>query len=150
MTGSKEAVRPRSKETTVIGGLSEKESQTEASTAEDRSRRRLSNTRTEDSQASCSLDAITEEEVAKYKSAKDVWESIKVRYIGAARVQKARLQTLRNELKMLKMNDNESINDFAGKISGIVAKFKCLGSSLEEEVIVRKFLNTVPKKYLAI
>ncbi|GJW06110.1 zinc finger, CCHC-type containing protein [Tanacetum coccineum] len=48
------------------------------------------------------------------------------------------------------MNDNESINDFAGKISGIVAKFKSLGSTLEEEVIVRKFLNSVPKKYLPI
>ncbi|GJV76892.1 hypothetical protein Tco_1508476 [Tanacetum coccineum] len=89
-------------------------------------------------------------QVAKYKRAKDVWESIKVRYIGAERVQKGRLQTLRNELAMLKMNDNESINDFTGKISGIVAEFKSLGSSLEEEVIVRKFLNSVPKKYLSV
>ncbi|GJW21980.1 zinc finger, CCHC-type containing protein [Tanacetum coccineum] len=74
-------------------------------------------------------------QVSKHKNAKDVWESIKVRYIGAERVQKARLQILRNELEMLKMNDTESINDFAGKISGIVAKFKSLGSTLEEEVI---------------
>ncbi|GKD70180.1 zinc finger, CCHC-type containing protein [Tanacetum coccineum] len=93
---------------------------------------------------------LTEDEVSKHKNAKDVWESIKVRYIGAERVQKARLQILRNELEMLKMNDNESINDFAGKISGIVAKFKSLGLTLEEEVIVRKFLNSVPKKYLPI
>nr|GEX10740.1 zinc finger, CCHC-type [Tanacetum cinerariifolium] len=89
-------------------------------------------------------------QVAKHKNAKDVWESIKVRYIGAERVQKARLQILRNELEILKMNDNESINDFAGKINGIVAKIKSLGSTLEEEVIVRKFLNSVPKKYLPI
>nr|GEV59856.1 zinc finger, CCHC-type [Tanacetum cinerariifolium] len=89
-------------------------------------------------------------QVSKHKNAKYVWESIKVRYIGAERVQKARLQILRNELEMLKMNDNESINDFMGKISGIVAKFKSLASTLEEEVIVRKFLNSVPKKYLPI
>ncbi|KAL7611964.1 hypothetical protein Lser_V15G04969 [Lactuca serriola] len=89
-------------------------------------------------------------QVAKHKNAKDVWESIKVRYIGVERVQKTRLQTLRNELEMLKMKDNESINDFSGKISGIVVKFKSLGSTLEEEVIVRKFLNSVPKKYLPI
>nr|GEZ72144.1 hypothetical protein [Tanacetum cinerariifolium] len=65
-------------------------------------------------------------QVAKHKNAKDVWESIKVRYIGAEREQKARLQILRNKLEMLKMNDNESINDFAGQISGIVAKIKSL------------------------
>ncbi|GKC07291.1 hypothetical protein Tco_0998901 [Tanacetum coccineum] len=75
---------------------------------------------------------------------------LKVRYIGAKRVQKARLQILRNELEMLKMNDNESINNFVGNISGIVAKFKSLGLTLEEEVIVRKFLNSVPNKYLPI
>ena len=89
-------------------------------------------------------------QVAKHKSAKEVWESIKVRNIGAERVQKARLKTLRNELEMLKMKDNESINDFSGKISGIVTKFKSLGSTLEDEVVVRKFLNSVPKKYLPI
>ncbi|GJV96907.1 zinc finger, CCHC-type containing protein [Tanacetum coccineum] len=81
------------------------------------------------------VDAITEDEVSKHKNAKDVWQSIKVRYIGAKRVQKARLQILRNELEMLKMNDNESINNFVGNISGIIAKFKSLGSTLEEEVI---------------
>ncbi|KAD6119165.1 hypothetical protein E3N88_10436 [Mikania micrantha] len=48
------------------------------------------------------------------------------------------------------MKDDESINDFAGKISGIVAKSKSLGSTLEEEVSVRKFLNSLPKKYLPI
>ncbi|KAL4564391.1 hypothetical protein LXL04_028455 [Taraxacum kok-saghyz] len=69
---------------------------------------------------------------------------------GVERVQKARLQTLRNELDMLKMKDNESINDFSGKISVIVAKFKSLGSTLEDEVIVQKFLNSVPKKYLPV
>ena len=36
-------------------------------------------------------------QVAKHKDAKDVWESIRVRYLGADRVQKARLQTLRSE-----------------------------------------------------
>ena len=34
-------------------------------------------------------------QVAKYKDAQDVWDSIKIRYLGTERVQKARLQTLR-------------------------------------------------------
>nr|KAJ0220637.1 hypothetical protein LSAT_V11C200078270 [Lactuca sativa] len=36
------------------------------------------------------------------------------------------------------------------KDNAIVEKFKSFGSSLDEEVIVRKFLNFVPKKYLPI
>ncbi|XP_071708518.1 uncharacterized protein [Rutidosis leptorrhynchoides] len=89
-------------------------------------------------------------QVSKHKNVKEVWESIKTRYVGAELVQKARLQTLRNEFQMLRMKENESINDFSGKINSIVAKFKSLGSTLEEEVIVRKFLNSVPMKYLPI
>ncbi|GKB61428.1 zinc finger, CCHC-type containing protein [Tanacetum coccineum] len=89
-------------------------------------------------------------QVAKYKDAKDVWESIRVRYLGADRVQKARLRTLRSELEMLKMKENETINEFSGKIGGIMEKFKILGSSLDEEVAVRKLLNSAPKKYLPI
>ncbi|XP_071699570.1 uncharacterized protein [Rutidosis leptorrhynchoides] len=89
-------------------------------------------------------------QVAKHNDAKDVWEEIKTRYLGAERVQKAHLQTLRSELEMLKMKENETMNDFSGKISAIVAKFKSLGSNLEDEVVVRKLLNSAPKKYLPI
>nr|KAJ0220131.1 hypothetical protein LSAT_V11C200057570 [Lactuca sativa] len=60
---------------------------------------------------------------------------MRVRYIVVDRVQKVHLQTLCSELEIVKMNDNETINDFLGKISGIVAKFKILGSRLEEEMV---------------
>nr|GEX22965.1 hypothetical protein [Tanacetum cinerariifolium] len=35
---------------------------------------------------------------------------------------------------MLKMKENETINNFSGKISSIMEKFKSLGSRLDEEV----------------
>ena len=89
-------------------------------------------------------------QVAQYESAKEVWDSIKVRFLGANLVQKARLQTLRTEIEALKMKENESVNDFAGKLGSIKAKFKNLGTTLKDKVIVRKLLNSVPKKFLPI
>nr|GEV98338.1 zinc finger, CCHC-type [Tanacetum cinerariifolium] len=65
-------------------------------------------------------------------------------------VQKARLQTLRSELETLKMKPNESANEFTGKLSSIQAKFKSLGGTLKDKVLVRKLLNSVPKKFLPI
>ncbi|GJQ97198.1 hypothetical protein Tco_0608824 [Tanacetum coccineum] len=76
--------------------------------------------------------------------------TLAIREQGADRVQNARLQTLRSELEMLKMKENKMINDFSGKIGGIMAKFKSLDSRLDEEVSVRKLLNSAPKKYLPI
>ncbi|XP_076896938.1 uncharacterized protein LOC143550093 [Bidens hawaiensis] len=89
-------------------------------------------------------------QVAQYPSAKEVWESINVRYVGEDRVQKARLSTLRNELDMLKMKENETVNEFASNLTSIRAKFRTLGSNLKDKVIVRKLINSVPKKFLPI
>nr|GEV54989.1 RNA-directed DNA polymerase, eukaryota [Tanacetum cinerariifolium] len=80
----------------------------------------------------------------------EVWNSIKVKHFGADLVQKARLQTLRSELETLKMKPNESENEFAEKLSSIQAKFKSLGGTLKDKILVRKLLNSVPKKFLPI
>ncbi|GJW51877.1 zinc finger, CCHC-type containing protein [Tanacetum coccineum] len=89
-------------------------------------------------------------QVAQYSTAKEVWDSIKVKNLGADLVQKARLQTLRSELETLRIKPNEKVSDFEGKLSSIMAKFKGLGETLEDKVLVRKLLNSVPKKFLPI
>ncbi|KAJ0920790.1 hypothetical protein HanRHA438_Chr05g0245181 [Helianthus annuus] len=89
-------------------------------------------------------------QVAQYESAKKVWDAIKVRYLGADMVQKARLQTLKSELKALKMGENEKISSLASKLGGIKSKFKSLGTTIKDKKIVRKLLIFVPKKFLPI
>nr|GEV78960.1 zinc finger, CCHC-type [Tanacetum cinerariifolium] len=89
-------------------------------------------------------------QVAQYSTANEVWDSIKVKHLGADLVQKERLQTLRSELETLRLKSNEKVSDFGGKLSSITAKFKGLGENLEDKVLVRKLLNSVPKKFLPI
>ncbi|GJS41687.1 zinc finger, CCHC-type containing protein [Tanacetum coccineum] len=48
------------------------------------------------------------------------------------------------------MKPHESTSEFAGKLSSIQAKFKSLGGTLKDKVLVRKLLNSVPKKFLPI
>ena len=50
----------------------------------------------------------------------------------------------------MRMLETETVDEFAGRLSGIQSKYRSLGSSLEEEVMVRKFLNSMPPKYLPI
>ncbi|KAD6454685.1 hypothetical protein E3N88_09391 [Mikania micrantha] len=57
---------------------------------------------------------------------------------------------LPRRLGAMKMKPNETASDFAGKLSSIKAKFKCLGGTLKDKVLVRKLLNLVPKKFLLI
>ncbi|KAJ0941493.1 putative RNA-directed DNA polymerase [Helianthus annuus] len=89
-------------------------------------------------------------QVAKKKTAKEIWESLKTRYVGAARVQKARLHTLTSEFEKMKMKDGESIDEFAGRLSGLASKYNSVGSTLEDEKLVRKLLDGVPDMYLQL
>ncbi|XP_076905889.1 uncharacterized protein LOC143561795 [Bidens hawaiensis] len=89
-------------------------------------------------------------QVACHKDAKDVWNALKVRYLGAERVQQARIQTLNREFELLSMKEADSIDDYASKIGGIVSKFQTLGTTIEEKVLVKKLLTSTPTRFLPI
>ena len=69
-------------------------------------------------------------QVGELETAKKVWDAIKARHVGADRVREARLQTLMAEFDRLKMKDNESIDEFTGKLSEISTKSAALGENM--------------------
>ncbi|XP_056843152.1 uncharacterized protein LOC130495700 [Raphanus sativus] len=79
-------------------------------------------------------------------TAKKVWEAIKARHVGAERVKEARLQTLMSDFDRLRMKDDETIDDFSGKLSEISSKSSALGVIIEEPKLVKKFLSSIPRK----
>ncbi|XP_076943170.1 uncharacterized protein LOC143613315 [Bidens hawaiensis] len=86
-------------------------------------------------------------EVSQYKNARDIWTALKAQFVGAERVQNARLLTLKSEFEKLKMTENETVDEFAGKITGMVSKATGLGHVFEQDVLVKKLLDAVPDKY---
>ncbi|XP_042472199.1 uncharacterized protein LOC122054838 [Zingiber officinale] len=89
-------------------------------------------------------------QIATKKTAKDVWDSLKTRYLGSDRVKKARVQTLKSEFDALRMKETETIDEFAGKLSALSSKFSTLGATLEDSSLVKKLLNSVPDKFFPI
>lgn len=90
-------------------------------------------------------------QVGDLDTAKEVWQAINARHLGADRVKEARLQTLMAEFDRLKMRDIEKIDDFVGKLSKISSKSLALGEEIEEPKLVKKFLHSLPrKKYIHI
>jgi hypothetical protein len=75
-----------------------------------------------------------------------VWTSLKTRFVGADRVKTARLATLKGEFNKLYMEDREALDDYAGKISGMAARYAGLGVTLNDAVMVKKLLDTVPDR----
>ncbi|GJV57642.1 uncharacterized mitochondrial protein-like protein [Tanacetum coccineum] len=79
-----------------------------------------------------------------------MWEAIKSRNLGADRVKKARLQTLIKEFENLKMSDNDCIDAYAAKLSGIASKSATLGEVMSEHKLVKKFLTSLPRRFVHI
>nr|GEW42699.1 ribonuclease H-like domain, reverse transcriptase, RNA-dependent DNA polymerase [Tanacetum cinerariifolium] len=65
-------------------------------------------------------------------------------------MQKARLQTLKTEFKMLKMKEDDSIDEFTAKLSSIVTRASGLGLTFDQQTLVRKLLSSVPKRFIQI
>ncbi|XP_076883678.1 uncharacterized protein LOC143532530 [Bidens hawaiensis] len=93
---------------------------------------------------------ITRAIIAQYKNAREIWAALKAQYVGAERVQKARFLTLKSEFEKLKMEKKETVDQFAGKITGMVSKAMSLGYVFEQDVLVKKLLDAVPDKYFKL
>ncbi|KAI3518262.1 hypothetical protein L1887_06792 [Cichorium endivia] len=89
-------------------------------------------------------------QIGNLKTAKEMWEAIKTRNLGADRVKEARLQTLVAEFESMKMNETGTIDDFAAKLSGIASKSATLGETMAEAKLVKKFLTSLPRRFVHI
>lgn len=88
--------------------------------------------------------------LADKKTAKEAWEAVKTMCLGADRVKKARIQTLKAEFEFLSMKDSELIDDFCMKLNGLVTNIRALEETIDEAYVVKKLLRSVPSIFLQI
>ena len=70
-------------------------------------------------------------QIGEHDTSKKIWEAIKSRNLGVDRVREARLQTLMSEFDKLKMADTYTVDDYAGKLSGLASRAAALGEIME-------------------
>jgi hypothetical protein len=89
-------------------------------------------------------------QVATKKTGKEVWESLKARFMGEERVKEARLQTLKSEFDALRMKEDEWIDGYAGKLTSMSVRYANLGGSLDDAALVKKILDTVSERFINV
>lgn len=58
---------------------------------------------------------------------------------------------LKNRVDRLRMNDNDTIAEFIGRLSEIAEKSSALGEEIDEPKKIKKFLSSLPsKRYIQI
>ena len=79
--------------------------------------------------------------------AKDAWEILKTTHEGTSKMKMFRLQLLTTRFENLKMNDDESIQDFHMNVLEIENASSALGEKMSEEKLVRKILRSHSKRF---
>ncbi|XP_066354828.1 uncharacterized protein [Miscanthus floridulus] len=89
-------------------------------------------------------------QVAKKKSGKEVWHSLKARFVRIDRVKEARLQTLKSEFDGLRMKEDETLDSYTRRLTAMSVKFSNLGGTLDDVTLVKKLFDIVPDRFINV
>ena len=98
------------------------------------------------------LSAVTNEEFKKIsstKTAKEAWTILQTTYEGTKVVKDSKLQRPTTSFEEIKMEEDESFNEFYAKLKDIVNSAFNLGETILELKIVRKVLRSLPERFHA-
>ncbi|KAK1660307.1 hypothetical protein QYE76_048469 [Lolium multiflorum] len=109
---------------------------------------------TKDRKALTAIYSVVPKDVMQHlvgkKSAKDAWETIKTLHQGHARVREAHLQTLTKSYEDLKMEESETVDQFAARFVTLINAIRGYGEKLDEVKNVRRFLRAAPARHMQI
>ena len=98
------------------------------------------------------FNAITNEEFKKIsfsKTAKEAWTILQTTYAGTKAVKDSKLQWLTTSFVEIKMEEDESFDEFYAKLKDIVNLALNLGETILKPKIVRKLLRSLPERFHA-
>ena len=81
------------------------------------------------------------------ETSKDIWDSMKKKYEGSARVKRAQLQALRRDFETLQMKDEESVSSYFARTMEVCNKMRFHGEKMVDVTIVEKILRSLTPKF---
>jgi hypothetical protein len=82
--------------------------------------------------------------LAAKDSTKAAWDMLRTLRVGAERVRDDKAQTRRREYDRLAFRDGENVEEFALRLTTILADLEILDDPEDERKAVRKFLRVLP------
>ena len=96
--------------------------------------------------------AITNKEFKKISSAetaKETWTILQTTYEGTKAVKDSKLQRLTTSFEEIKIEEDESLDEFYAKLKDIVNLAFNFGETILEPKIMRKVLRSLPERFHA-
>ena len=93
------------------------------------------------------IDRTVLDTILKKDTAKDIWDAMKKKFEGNARVKKSHLQALRREFETLEMKMGEGVTSYCSRVMTIANKMRVYGEEMGDVKIVEKILRTLTERF---
>ncbi|XP_074378049.1 uncharacterized protein LOC141719571 [Apium graveolens] len=94
-----------------------------------------------------SIDKTTLKTITQKETAKQLWDSMKVKYKGSARVKRAQLQRLRRTFEVLEMKAGEGVTGYFARVMETVNDMRNCGETMNDVKIVEKILRSLTENF---
>ncbi|XP_073264776.1 uncharacterized protein [Populus alba] len=87
------------------------------------------------------------ETILEKDTSKKIWESMKTKYEGNARVKRSTLQALRRDFEILEMKTGETITAYFARVMTVANKMRVYGEAMTDVTICEKILRSLTDKF---
>lgn len=94
-----------------------------------------------------SIDKTILKTITQKETSKQLWDSMKVKHQGGARVKRAQLQRLRKSFEILEMKIGETVACYFGRVMETTNDMKNCGENIDDVKIVEKILRSLTENF---
>ncbi|PNX85109.1 retrovirus-related Pol polyprotein from transposon TNT 1-94, partial [Trifolium pratense] len=93
------------------------------------------------------IDRTVLETILKKDTSKDIWDAMKKKFEGNARVKRSHLQALRREFETLEMRSGEGVTEYFSRVMTVANKMRTYGEEMSDVKVVEKILRSLTEKF---
>ncbi|CAL2259316.1 unnamed protein product [Prunus armeniaca] len=93
------------------------------------------------------IDRTVLDTILKKDTAKDIWDTMKKKFEGNARVKRSHLQALHREFETLEMRTGEGVTEYFSRVMTVANKMRIYGENMQDVKVVEKILRSLTEKF---
>lgn len=97
-----------------------------------------------------SIDRVTFEQILDKRTSKIIWDSMKAKYGGNARVKRSLLQKLRRDFEVVEMKESESVEEYFIRVLAITNQMRSNGETMTDSKVTEKILRNLSEKFMYV
>jgi len=96
------------------------------------------------------IDRTVLDTILKKDTSKEIWDSMKKKFEGNARVKRSHLQALRRDFETLEMRSGEGVTEYFSRVMTVANKMRIYGEEMSDVKVVEKILRSLTEKFTYI